>query len=142
METMVEAVANVTLGDLAVGGALLLGIVFSCVEVSKIKLNPWTWLGKKIGRAINGELIDKVDDLGKIVDDNEIDRIRWEILDFANSCRNGRKHTYGEFVHIIELNGKYHKILDKRELTNGQIDAEYSYILELFQECQRENKFL
>ena len=44
---------------------------------------------------------------------DEKDRIRYEVLDFANSCRNGRRHTKDEFQHIIDLNDKYEVLLDK-----------------------------
>ena len=47
-----------------------------------------------------------------------------------------------EFVHVIVLYKKYHKILKERGLTNGQIDLEYSYIEKIFKNCQTENKFL
>ena len=112
------------------------------VEITPIKINPITSLLKYIGKSLNSDLKDEVDKLASKVDENEIDRIRWEILDFANSCRSGKKHTYDEFVHVIDLNKKYHKILKERGLTNGQIDLEYSYIEEIFKHCQTENKFL
>ena len=142
MQELIDAITTMTLGQLAGGGTLLILIVCTCFEVSPIKVNPITRIFEWMGKKINGPLIKKVDGLAETVDDNEIDRIRWEILDFANSCRNHRRHTYDEFVHIINLNEKYHKILEKRDMTNGQIDAEYTYILALFTKCQEENDFL
>ena len=59
------------------------------------------------------------------IDENEMDRIRWEVLDFANACRNHIKHTKDEFHHIISLNEKYHNLLDKYQDENGVFDAEY-----------------
>ena len=76
------------------------------------------------------------------VDENEKDRIRWEVLDFANSCRNGRRHTKDEFQHIITLDGKYKALLKKTGDTNGVFDAEYQFIRELYAERQRKNDFL
>lgn len=71
-----------------------------------------------------------------------MDRIRWEVLDFANACRNHVRHTKDEFQHIIALNGKYHRLLEKYKMENGVFDAEYDYILELYKELQHNNEFL
>lgn len=114
-----------------------------------IKCNPITALCKWVGKAINGEVLTRItglevraDQQRRSIDENEMDRIRWEVLDFANACRNGVRHTKDEFQHIITLNGKYHGLLKKYKMENGVFDAEYDYILELFQKCQHENDFL
>lgn len=119
--------------------ALILSVF---VEITPIKINPISSLLRFVGKSINADLKDDVDKLALKVDENEIYRIRWEILDFANSCRLGKKHTYDEFTHIIDLNTRYHKIIEAREITNGQLDLEYAYIEEIFRHCQLENKFL
>ena len=103
-----------------------------------IKWNPLTWLGNLFLGSLRKELVD----VHKEIDENEKDRIRWEVLDFANSCRNGRRHTKDEFQHIITLNGKYKKLLAKTGDENGVFDAEYEYILDLYAERQRKNDFL
>ena len=114
-----------------------------------IKLSPITAILKWIGKAINGEVLERIAGLEKradeqrySIDENEMDRIRWEVLDFANDCRNDVKHTKDEFEHIIDLNTKYHVLLDRYEEENGVFDAEYEYILELYRKCQRNNNFL
>lgn len=45
------------------GGTLLLLMTF--VQVAPIKVNPWSWLAKKIGRAINGEVLNEIADIKK-----------------------------------------------------------------------------
>ncbi len=120
----------------------LLAVASVFIEVSPIKVNPLKWLLKSIGKEINGEIHNEIkltkQELEKLavrVDENEIDRIRYEILDFANSCKNGRKHTKDEFQHIIEINKKYHDILDMRKKSNGLVDIEYEYVLEVYKTC-------
>lgn len=76
------------------------------------------------------------------IDSNEKDRIRWEVLDFANSCRNGRRHTQDEFEHIIVLNRKYNALLEKTGDENGVFTLEYQYIEGLYKKCQIDNDFL
>ena len=103
-----------------------------------IKWNPLTW----IGGLLLGNIRKDISRLMEQVDENEKDRIRWEVLDFANSCRNGRRHTKDEFVHIITLNDKYKALLKKTGDTNGVFDAEYEYIKRLYAERQEKNDFL
>lgn len=140
--------------------AFVIGIVF---EVPKWRFKPFTALFKWIGKAINRPVMDEVNtvngkiddvkseldtvkkslsDLSKDVDMNEIDTIRSVVLDFANSCRNGRKHTHEEFNHIIELNDKYTLLLKKREIKNGVYETAYEYIKDVNDRCQRENSYL
>lgn len=146
---LVESVKGMSASEICSNAALLLVGLSAFVEITPIKINPVSAVLKWLGNKFNGEVLAKLaeqdkamEDIRDTVDDNEIDRIRWEILDFANSCRQGKKHTMGEFVHIIDLNTKYHNVLDRRKLKNGQIDLEYNYIVSIFEECQKKNSFL
>ena len=102
---------------------------------------------------MRSELINKIegfkDDLTKQIqevsdtnDENEKDRIRWEILNFANSCRNGIRHTKDEYTHIFDLNDKYEKLLEKTGEKNGYFEVEFEYIKHLYAERQEKNDFL
>ena len=103
-----------------------------------IKWNPLTWLGSLLLGSVRGD----IKQLQAQVDENEKDRIRWEVLDFANTCRNVIRHTKDEFQHIITLNGKYKTLLKKTNDENGVFDAEYEYIKKLYAERQERNDFL
>ena len=120
------------------GLAALVGL--GLVEFTPIKVNPLSRILKWAGNVFNGEVMKRIDKLeeniGKLeqnVDTNEMDRIRWEVLDFANSCRNGRRHTKDEFEHIITLVKKYEQLLEKLGKENGVFELEYQYIKELYQ---------
>ena len=137
------------------------------IQISPIKINPWSRVFKWIGKIITEESNKKIEDLivqteqlessiktvnNKLaeettviknnINENEKDRIRWEVLDFANSCRNGRKHTEEEFKHVIALNDKYKELLRITGDENGVFEANYNYIQELYQEYLRKNNFL
>lgn len=121
-----------------------------------VKFRPIRALLRVIGKLLTGDLQATVDALsGKVtslestikdtqgaMDENEKDRIRYEVLDFANSCRNGRRHTKEEFDHIITLNGKYKKLLEKTGDENGVFSAAYDYITRLRKHCEDTNDFL
>lgn len=94
---------------------ILLVFLFTFViQITPIKWNPWTsfasWFGKKMTEGaclkLDG-IIARVEKIEKEVMENEKDRIRKEVLDFSNSCRNGIKHTEDEFKHIVTLDQKY-----------------------------------
>lgn len=127
---------------------IVLGLSF-IIQITPIKINPWSALFKWIGKLLMGEacgkmdvLISRVDKIEQSVTENEKDRIRWEILDFANSCRNGRKHTRDEFQHIITLNQKYRRLLEQTNDTNGVFEIEFEYIQQLYAERLQKNDFL
>ena len=124
-------------------------IISIFIQITPIKINPWSALFKWIGKAITDNACNKIDGLIKKVDkiendvkNNEKDRIRWEILDFANSCRNNRKHTRDEFQHIVALNDKYKRLLKETNDTNGVFEVEYNYIQDLYAERLEKNDFL
>lgn len=119
------------------------------IQISPIKINPWSAIIKWIGKLIMNEACGKMDDLIKMVNsidkdvkENEKDRIRWEILDFANSCHNHRKHTRDEFKHIIELNDKYNTLLNATNDKNGVFRVEYEYIERLYNKLNEKDAFL
>ena len=91
---------------------------------------------------VKTELTQKIQDVSNRNDEDERDRIRWEVLDFARSCRNGKKHSQDEYRHIIELNTKYHKLLARNNAENGVFDVEYEFIKNHYAECLEKNDFL
>jgi len=126
---------------------ILVGSLF--IQIAPIKVNPWSTIIKWIGKTIMGEACGKIDDLVKQINiierevkENEKDRIRWEILDFANSCHNGRQHTKDEFKHIIELNDKYTILLAQTDDKNGVFKMEFNYIKSLYEDLLKTDGFL
>ena len=103
-----------------------------------IKWNPLESLGNLIFKNVYTRL-DKVE--ARQMQD-EKDRIRHEVLDFANSCRNKRRHTKDEFQHIIDLNDKYEDLLKETNDKNGVFTAEFEYIKDIYKRCQEQNDFL
>ena len=110
------------------------------------------YLGKIINASLNTLTMDVKNDLQKLqtevekqnrkIDENEKDRIRWEILSFANSCHSGVNHTKDEFDHIINLNKKYEKLLVETGDTNGVFEIEYKYVKALYEKKLEEKTFL
>ena len=96
------------------------------IEVSPIKINPIKYLGNMLGSWLGIKAIDdKVNNLKEEVDANELDRIKYEILQFSGSLRNGLKRTEVDYRHIEAIFTKY-----KNKGGNSYILHEMEYIRE------------
>ena len=91
-------------------------------------------LNKKVSDMmyLNMEQSANINSLDKKIDDNEIDRIRWDILNFASALRQEIDATEDEFKHIFELHDKYVALLETTGRVNGLIDIEFKYIQHCF----------
>lgn len=119
------------------------------IQVSPIKWNPWSSLFKWIGKTITADVMKELQSVKEAqkqqqreTDENEKNRIRHEVLSFANECRRDIKHTKEEFDHVISLKSRYDKILKRTGDENGVFTADYEFIQEIYHKCLRENKFL
>lgn len=94
------------------------------IEISPIKFNPFTLLGKICGKLLGIDSLEKkIDGIQKEVDINERDRIRYEILQFSGSLRNGLTRTENDYEHIEEIYEKY-----RGKGWNSYISSEMEFI--------------
>lgn len=78
------------------------------VELAPIKFSPIKMLGSVLSRWLGiSQLDSKINDLKNEVDANEIDRIKYEILQFSGSLRNGLNRTETDYQHIEAIFTKY-----------------------------------
>ena len=130
------------------GGGL--AVLITLVQVSPIKLNPWSWIGKMIGRAINGEVLEKVDALSKDVKNNKADDdeqwaslSRTHILRFGDELLHGVAHSKEHFDQIMRDISKYETYCDTHpNYLNGVAHATIQQIKKTYQKCLEENDFL
>lgn len=96
------------------------------IELSPIKMNPIRYVGKLLSSWLGiKEIKEDMDHLKKEVDANELDRIKYEILQFSGSLRNGLKRTEVDYQHIETIFTKY-----KSKGGNTYIMHEMEYIRE------------
>lgn len=130
------------------GGATLLLMTF--IQITPIKLNPWTWLGRAIGRAINGEVIEKVNSLSEDVKAlKEEDSEQWaslsrsHILRFGDEILHGVPHSKEHFDQILLDISNYETYCDDHpKYKNNIANATIKQIKTTYQKCLDENKFL
>ena len=107
-----------------------------------IKFQPVRWLLGWVGKQMNKELQQDFEKLAKDFETHKVDSQRTEILDFANSAMNRRKHTKEEFDHIIKVHDDYLQYVRERNLENGQVKLAYEYIEKIYQRCLEKNSIL
>ena len=129
-----------------VAGIAALSVI---IEITPIKLNPWSWILRGLGRMLNADVTEDLKQtneelkvLAQKMDDHEIDQLRWNILDFANSCRNGVHHSREEFAHVFAAFDNYERILRDRGMSNGQVMQDFAFIQKIYDHCMEKNDFL
>lgn len=143
-------IADMTLGEIAkwVIGALI--ALSAIIQVSPIRLNPWSWIAKKIGRAVNGEMIDKVSKLEKdfsemrdSLGERDAKNARTKILRFGDELRRGLRHSKDSFDDILVAITEYESYCNKHEEFKNKItERTTKYIVEIYDRCMQENSFL
>ena len=130
-------------------GLIILIILMSVIQVSKININPWDWILGGIGKKLNKSILDKVDEIEKKLDEHikedkteKLENQRRDILEFANSCMNKRKHTQEQFTFVIKKCDEYEKYIEDNNIKNGEITSAIEEIRRLNTKCRQENSFL
>lgn len=130
---------------------ILLALVglLSLVQISPIKINPWSWLGKQIKNALVGDISAKLDMVSDTIADLEdrfrkdkIASIRWRVLDFGNSCLQGRRHTKEEWDHCISELSEYEHYCREKNVDNGVMEEMAKYLRKTYQERWEKKDFL
>ena len=95
------------------------GIVLAAmtlIQIAPIKLDPWSAIARAVGRAINKDVIDKLDETREILDTHikmdgarTADAHRARILQFNNELLRDIPHTQEEFVEILAEIDQYEK---------------------------------
>lgn len=126
----------------------LLGSI-TLIQIAPIKINPWIAVLRLIRGVLVGELAESIEGIKKDllglrqdVEQEKADNKRWNILDFANSCRNGRRHTKDEWHHVIDQLKDYETFVNERGLDNGVMEEEAKYLRRLYAERCEKNDFL
>ena len=134
---------------LAQAAALLFGGSW-LLQIAPIKVSPWTWLARSIGRAMNGELMDKVDNLEKQFkqmqnDDaeREAKSARIRILRFGDECQQKIRHSQEHFDQIIEDIDSYEGYCSAHpDFKNNKAVLTISNIKETYRQRVAANDFL
>ncbi len=124
---------------------ILIG-TFTVIQISPLKINPWSWLGKQIRQLIFG---DSISDLEKEVKnikgdllDEKVSSRRWQILNFSSTCMRGILHTKEEWDHCIAALEWYEEYCERNKIPNGVMKECAKYLRKRYQEHLQNKNFL
>ncbi len=155
---------NDVIKAIAGGSTATLIAVMTIVQLSPIKINPWSFIGKifgkiarKIGKAINSELYEKVEQLEAKIENicTEVKSVkddisetkaidcRTRILHFGDEVLHRQKHTKEHFDEILK-DIKTYEIYCKNHpsFPNHTTVLTSKRIKEIYEECLKNGDFL
>lgn len=120
-----------TLKEILLGGGGVLLLALTLVEITPIKINPWSWIGNKIGRLLNREVIHKVDNLGKELADHKekseerhATLCRAHILRFGDEVLHGIPHSKEAYDNVLIDIDSYEEYCEKHPGYKNNIAVE------------------
>lgn len=128
----------------------LIVILLGMIKIPVLEINLWGWLGRIVGRAINGEIIKKVDgltadlnDLKKREELEQVRRARQRILRFSDEILFNQRHSKEHFDEILEEIDVYEKYCHEHvEYENNRADLAIATIREVYKKCLHDHDFL
>ena len=131
------------------GGGVLL-ILLTLIQIAPVKINPWSWLAKNIGKAINGEVVEKVDNLSTDIrnlrdecEEREATACRTRILRFGDEILHDVRHSKEHFDQIlIDITAYENYCASHPDFRNNVAVATIKRINQVYAQCIRNNNFL
>lgn len=125
--------------------------VMTVLELSKkTQAKPWTWLFRRLGRAINGELIERVEaleaqakKLETSAGEQKAINCRSRILRFSDEITRKLPHSEEYFNQILDDITEYETYCrDHKEFTNNRTILAVERIKDCYRERLEKNDFL
>ena len=125
-----------SISDFIAGGGLTLVCILSLIQISKININPWTTICKVIGKALNVDVVARMDK-------TDATTARYRILRFDDEIRHGQRHTFEHFNQILDDINDYEAYCKAHpEYPNNKALAAIEKIKKTYEKCRDENSFL
>lgn len=142
-----------TLNDIAViasenKGAigLIVILVMSILEVSKIKINPWSMIGNVLNKGILTKMEKLEKDVAEVkrgISESSAVTSRYRILRFDDEILHGTMHTKEHFDQILLDIDVYEKFCEEHpDFKNNLAIMAIKHIKTIYQKCSTDNSFL
>ena len=153
MSDIIAALEQITAGQ----WALALAALATLIEITPIKLDPWTALFRAIGKVMNKDIADKLDQQAKDVESlhtqtqnitarleqKDAEDARNHILRFGDEIKNKVRHSEEYFNQILDDITKYEQYCEThKDFKNARTVATVQIINEVYQKCLKEKDFL
>ena len=127
------------------------------IEVAPIKINPWSFIANKLGRAFNKEVLNEISTLKSRVDtldervqqseamqsERDAKTARTNILRFGDEIRIGTRHSKESFDEILSDITEYESYCTThQDFKNNRTKSTEKIIIEVYEHCLRTDSFL
>lgn len=137
-----------TYAQYGAAGFIIVGL--GMIKIPKIEINFWSLVGRTLGRAINGEIMEEVklinDRLNhhmKTEEEETMRNVRRHILRFNDEILSGKRHSKEHFNEILEDINVYETYCACHpDYKNNKAILAISTIKDVYKECLREHDFL
>lgn len=122
--------------EICFGGLGIAAILLTIVQISPIKIDPWSKIARAIGKALTADVLEKMDE-------NKADSARYRILRFDDEIRHKVLHTEEHFNQIITDVDEYERYcIAHPNYKNSKAVSAIENIRETWKKCRKENTFL
>lgn len=155
VKSIVELIIEAIKQDGA-GWAVIILLAMTVIQISPIKLDPWTKIANFIERGLNKMVLEKVDKIGKKVDlveeklnnhileseSSALQQKRSDILSFGSSIISGKNYNKEKFDFMMSCCDEYEKYCHENKVANGVADATIKEIRRIYSVRLSEGSFL
>lgn len=146
-----------TIEEMLAGGGGLLLVAMTLIQISPIKVNPWSALARALGKAINKDVLDGLaevkadqkearrflDDHIRVDDTRNADAHRARILQFNNELLRDIPHTREDFIEILEEIDFYERFCEEhKDYKNNRCTHAIANIGRVYDDRLRKHDFL
>lgn len=148
---------QIPIGSYATWGAAILVVSSGFIQISPIRLNPWSSIARAIGRAINKDVIDKVEKLesevteirkaGEKRENEEGNRnakaVRLRILRFGDEVRHQQRHSKEHWDDMMQDITEYNSYCGSHpDFKNQKAQSTIKLLVTEYERCLADNDFL
>ena len=128
----------------------VLFVISIFIRIPKLEINIWSFLGRKIGNAINHDVMIKLDNLETKLDNHiqentikEVNLSRIRILRFNDELLHKEKHSREHFVEILtDIDDYEHYCNSHPDYPNNRAVLAIENIKRIYAECLQNDDFL
>lgn len=125
-----------TLQDILVSGGGILILLLTIIQVTPLKLNPWSVVAKALGKALTVDVLEKLDE-------NSASTCRYRLIRFDDELRHNVKHTQEHFDQILDDITTYERYCKEHpNYPNSKAVLAIENIKSTYIKCREENSFL
>lgn len=167
LEGLQQLITHPIPGDVLGWGAFVIFLISVFVDVSKIKLDPWKRVLRGISSVFNAELMtsqkelqtkmdrtcetfqSKHDELAEQIRNLKMESLVWQkrttrrkIIEFADECRRGVRHSQQMFLNVFDDISEYESLCRNTGDPNHVVDESVAYIHETYHNRLTKNDFV